>query len=90
MINQQIVDCAREILGDHLRNTRLEKNLSYDHIMLHSGLPETRVKEMEAGYPYSMDEFLRLCHALEIYFFVSDKEGNHLNFDHMLKKSKNE
>lgn len=88
MIHQEVLNEARKQIGILLRNLRIERNIKMSEMSDATGLTEKQITVIEENQDnYSIDDFLRIVQALDMYFFLSEKEGEHLNFEHMLKKS---
>lgn len=88
-MNDKVILAARKKIGEHLKNIREEKGLSWYALTQSSGLQYNVIQSIEDGdKAYTIDSFLKLLHGLDLYFFVADKEGKHLDFEHMVKKAK--
>ena len=88
MINEEVLKEARHQIGLLLRNLRNERKIGTKKLSEITGMTETQILDIELNRRnYGMDNFLKYIQALDLYFFLSEKEGEHLNFDHMLKKA---
>ena len=84
----EIMKEARRQIGSLLRNIRNDRNIDINKIIHLSGMRKSQILDIELNRKsYSIDEFLRYIQALDLYFFLSEKEGHHLNFDHMINKA---
>jgi transcriptional regulator with XRE-family HTH domain len=91
MIQESITYTARTIVGQHLAQVREEKNLTYYALSKLSGLSIAQIQTIENGTKaYTFDSFLKIIHALDLYFFLKDKDGKHLDFIDMAEKAKND
>jgi transcriptional regulator with XRE-family HTH domain len=88
MTNPEVLKEARKQIGLLLRNLRKERKIGTKTLSQATGMGEDKILDIELNRTnYSIDHFLKYIQALDLYFFLSEKEGEHLNFDHMLKKS---
>jgi transcriptional regulator with XRE-family HTH domain len=88
MINPEVLKEARKQIGLHLRKLRIDRKISIIQLIEATGMTEKDINDIEANKRnYSIDNFLRYIQALDMYFFLSEKEGEHLNFDHMNSKA---
>lgn len=88
MINEKVVIAARKLVGQHLKNIREEKQLSYYAVGKLAGMSIEQIQGVESGEKaYTFDSFLKITHALDCYFFLEDKDGKHLDFADMAEKA---
>ncbi|MBN2744511.1 MAG: helix-turn-helix transcriptional regulator [Marinilabiliaceae bacterium] len=88
MINQEVLTEARRQIGLLLRNLRNGEKIGTKKLSKMTGLTETQILDIELNRRnYTIDSFLKVIQALDMYFFLSEKEGHHLDFEHMVKKS---
>lgn len=88
VINPLVLKEARKQIGLHLRTLRLDRKISTIQLREATGLTERDINDIEANkHNYSIDNFLRYIQAMDMYFFLSEKEGEHLNFEHMNSKA---
>lgn len=74
-INEQKFREARKMLMEYLRATALEKGITHAQIAEKTGFSPNNVSRMLMGhYAPSLDNFLRLAEAINIYFFIIDKD----------------
>ncbi len=86
-MKKEIKQTAREVLGQFLTGIYNEKKLSLDNMKLLTGLQGFQIKDVLSGSTnYTVDNLLSVIQALDLYIFFSEKEGKHLNFDHMQEK----
>jgi transcriptional regulator with XRE-family HTH domain len=88
-IKKEALTIARQKVGDYLQMIREEKGYSLYEVAQKSGLQITQLRKIEAGEGFTIDSFLAIIHALDVYFFLRDKDGKHLDFVDMAKKSRN-
>lgn len=70
----------REVIGQKLKEIREEKGKSIYSLKMRY---ET-VKAIEEGSSsYTIDSFIEYIIAIDCYIFFGNKEGNHLDFEHM-------
>lgn len=83
----QVIEEARLQIGSYLKAIREEKELTFYAVGKNAGLSIEQVQSIEKGKKaYTIDSFLRICRALDCYFFLESRDGEHLNEDDMLKK----
>jgi transcriptional regulator with XRE-family HTH domain len=88
MINPEVLKEARNQIGKLLRNLRTERKIGTKTLSEMTGMNETQILDIELNRRnYGIDNFLKYIQALDMYFFLSEKEGEHLNSEHMMKKS---
>lgn len=88
-LNPEISKIARQKIGLYLRDIRKHKKISAYKIAKDTGLTQNQIAAIEKGETsYTIDSFLAYVQALDCYFFLANKDGEHLNFEHMKKKSK--
>lgn len=88
MVEQEILIEARKQIGLLLRNLRTERKIGTKKLSEMTGMSETQILDIEMNRRnYTIDNFLKYIQALDMYFFLSEKEGHHLDFDHMQSKS---
>lgn len=64
--------------------------MSRNELVRKTGLTYQQIIKIEEGKGgYNIDSFLRITSALDCYFYLADREGKHLDFDHMHKQSGN-
>lgn len=84
----KVLLAAREKIGAYLRDTRKHRGLSQIELAERSGLRQADVSEVENGsLNYGVDKLLLYCHGVDCYFFLGDREGKHMDPQHMAKKS---
>lgn len=86
-INKQVTETAREVLGQFLGDRAKELNLTLYQIEKLTGLQGKQIKAVFDGSEnYTIDSLLSIIHALDLYVFFAEKEGKHLDKEHMLNK----
>ena len=89
-INKEVITIARQKVGEYIKMIREEKGYTLYEVAQKSGLQITQLRKIEAGEGFTIDSFLAIIHGLDLYFFLRDKEGKHLDFVDMAKKMKND
>jgi len=88
MINEKVIITARQLVGQHLKNIRKEKKLTFYAVAKQAEMSIEQVQGVESGKTaYTFDSFLKITHALNCYFFLEDKNGKHLDFADMAEKA---
>jgi len=86
-INKQVTETAREVLGQFLKNKADELQLTLFKIEKSTGLQGKQIKAVFDGSEnYTINSLLSIIHALDLYIFFAEKEGHHLDPDHMFGK----
>ena len=86
-MNPKVTQSAREVLGQFLSGIVADRGISIYQIEKVTGLQGKQIKAvLEGSENYTIDTFLSVIHALDLYIFFSEKEGKHLDFDHMEKQ----
>ena len=79
MINPKVLNEARKQIGLHFRKLRNDRKIGTKTLSEKSGLTEAQIIDMELNRRnYTIDSFLRYIQAMDMYFFLSEKDGNHL------------
>lgn len=80
---------ARVKLGEYLRGIREHRGLSQRALAEKAGITQGQVTSVEKGSTaYTIDTFLAVTSALDCYFFLADREGKHLDHQHLVKKTR--
>ena len=88
MVHPEVLTEARRQIGLLLRNLRNERKIGTKKLSEMTGMSETQILDIELNRRnYTIDNFLKYIQALDMYFFLSEKEGHHLDFEHMKNKS---
>ena len=75
-MHEQLLNQARELIAGFLVNRRKEVGMTQQDLADATGLGIQTIKRMEdAKFWPNMKQFLIVCHALNAYFFVEEKEG---------------
>ena len=76
-MNEQLLDEARKLIVGFFVNRRKELGLTQQDVADKAGLSLRTVKgfELMQFWP-GLKQYLSLCHALDLYFFVEEKEGS--------------
>jgi DNA-binding XRE family transcriptional regulator len=76
-MNNILLNQARELIAGFLVNRRKELGMTQQDLADATGLGIQTIKRMEdAKFWPNLKQFLIVCHALNAYFFVEEKEGN--------------
>ena len=87
-MNEEILKEARKQIGLLLRNLRSERKIGTKTLSQITGMSETQILDIELNRrSYGIDNFLKYIQALDMYFFLSEKEGRHLDIKHMISKT---
>jgi transcriptional regulator with XRE-family HTH domain len=89
MINEKGLKEARKKIGEYLSEVREEKGISYYAIQKQTGLRYEQAKAIESGSDnYTIESLLKMAVSLDLYIFFAPRDGKHLDFEDMEKKSK--
>ena len=87
-INKEVSKEARRQVGAYLSEILKQRGWTKTFLSKKSGLTREQINWMlDGSREYTIDTFLVVIQAMDCYFFLADKEGEHLNFDHMEGKS---
>lgn len=87
-MKDEVIKLSKVKLGEFLSSRRKEKKLSIWKLSQLSGVAIPTIRVMEAGQKaYTIDTLLALMDALDLYVYFADREGHHLDQEHMIKKS---
>jgi DNA-binding XRE family transcriptional regulator len=76
-MNEILLNEARTLVAGFIKNRRQELGLSHQKLADMCGCSEMTIIRMEqAKFWPNMKQFITVCHALNLYFFVEEKEGN--------------
>lgn len=88
MMSEEVLSEARRQIGVLLRNIRTSQNMGTKALSMLTGMSETQILDIELNRRnYSINNFLKVIQALDLYFSMSEKEGHHLDFERMRQKS---
>ncbi len=88
MVNKEILKEAKKQIGFYLKEIIKERGHTPYSFAQKYGYNRTNFNKLLNGeIEYTIDKFLSIIKDLDVYFYLADKEGEHLNFDHMIKKS---
>lgn len=75
-INSNITE-ARELIAGFLRNRRVELGMTQEELAEKTGLHVHTIKRIEAAkFWLKLDTLLVVCHHLNLFFFVEEKDAN--------------
>jgi transcriptional regulator with XRE-family HTH domain len=76
-MNPELLHQARELIAGFISTRRREKGLSQAALADKAGFGIATIKRLEdAKFWPNMKQFVVICHALDLYFFVEEKEGS--------------
>jgi transcriptional regulator with XRE-family HTH domain len=88
MVNEQVLQEAKKQIGIHLRKLRTDRNIGLKQLGNITGMSNSQILDIELNRrSYGIENFLKYVQALDMYFFLSEKEGHHLDFEHMASKA---
>lgn len=88
MIHKEILQKARQQVGLYIADIMRQRGINKMQLAEKAGVKRDAIYSILKGdKAYTIDTFLMVVQALDCYFFLADKEGEHLNFEHMEKKS---
>jgi transcriptional regulator with XRE-family HTH domain len=68
---------ARKVLLDFVASTAQEKGITQEEIARRTGFTQSNVSRMLSGrYPPSLDNFMKLCEAVDLYIFIEPKSSD--------------
>lgn len=87
-MEQEVLNEARVQIGKYIDDIMKQRNINKVDLCKKAGITRWQLYYMRNGTkPYTIDTFLKVTKALDCYFFLADREGEHLNPEHMVKKS---
>lgn len=88
-MNKQIKEIARQKVGQYLKAIREEKGITTYQLTKQFGIRFEAIKAIEEGSAnYSIDNFLAYIQAVDCYFYLANRDGQHLNPNDLLNKMK--
>lgn len=73
---------ARKQIGLLLRKLRNERKIGTKALSQLTGMSETQILDIELNRRnYTIDNFLKYIQELDLYFFLNEKEGHHLDIN---------
>ena len=89
LMDKNLLDSAREVLGEYLKMVRGQKHISVAEMAAKCGLPAEAINTVEQGGEYGINDLLAIIQALDVYIFFADKEKKNpaepLDTDDMLR-----
>lgn len=86
-INKQVAQEARKQIGFYIEDIRKQREISKGEVCRRSGITRDQYNFIVSGKKdYTISTFFAVIQAMDYYFFLADKEGEHLNFEHMETK----
>jgi|LakMenEpi03Aug12_release.lakeMendotaPanAssembly.Ray.scaffolds.fasta_scaffold3284093_1 transcriptional regulator with XRE-family HTH domain len=71
------IQIARKMLLDYLKEQIALKGITQDQLSQITGFTQSNISRMlSSKYSPSLDNFLKLCEAANVYVFIIDKEAN--------------
>ncbi len=76
MINEKVLEEARQLMASFLKNRRLELKLSQQDVADKSGLARKTINAMEGGkFWLGMKQYLQICEALHLFPAIAEMEA---------------
>ena len=76
MMNEEVLNEARQLMSGFLKNRRIELGLSQLELAEKTGLARKTINSMEAGkFWLGMKQYLQICEALYIFPSMSEMES---------------
>jgi len=79
------ITCQKK-LGSWLKRKREEKQLTIHGLRKLSGVYFNSIQDIENGRGFSINSFLQIIAALNLFFFMEDKNGTRLDFMKIIEK----
>ncbi len=77
MINDEVLNEARKMIAGFIKKRRIELKMTQKELASIVEVKRETIARIEAGkFWISMKLFLKITHALDLYFFVSEKESD--------------
>lgn len=75
-MNEDILNEARTMIAGFIANRRKELGITQLELANRSGMGEATIQRIESGkFWINLKQFLILCHHLDCYFFLSEKDA---------------
>ncbi len=88
MIKQEIEIAARKQIGFYFEDIRRQRDISKGEVCRRASITRLQYNDVIAGEKnYTISTFLNIVKALDCYFFLADKEDEHLNAEHMKEQA---
>ncbi len=88
MFNPEILLEARRQVGKYLQSIRIDKNITIEQLSERTGLSISDLENIENNTSvYSFDDFLKITTGLDVYFYLADRDGKHLDHKDLIDKS---
>ena len=85
--SKQVTQSAREILGNYLTEVMKNKKINLYQLEKITNKPSHQLKPILTGSDnYTIDTFLTVIQALDLYLFFASKDGKHLDLKDMKNK----
>lgn len=76
MSNEEKYKEARKMLCQRLKDLARDKGITQEQIAERTGFTQNNVSRMLSGrYPPTLDNYIKLCEAIDCYFFIIDKDA---------------
>lgn len=74
----------------YLRDVRKYRGISQKEFSANSGLNIEVINAIETGdFNYTIDDFFAYISAVDCYFYLADREGKHLDREHLVNQVDN-
>lgn len=85
-MNPQILSEARKQIGLYITDIMHQRGINKVKLSEKAEINRQQLDYILNGRTYEIDNFLKVITALDCYFYLADKEGEHLNTNHMVNK----
>lgn len=84
----KVLASARQIIGIHIKETRERKGITINSVGAIAKCTVLDIQNIENGGIYDINVFLKVIAAVDCYFYLADREGNHGKLQDLKNKSK--
>ena len=86
-MNPEVLNTARKQIGIYLADIMKQRGINKLKLSERAQIKRNQLDYVLNGSrEYNIGTFLKIITALDCYFYLAEKEGNHLNPDHMFKQ----
>jgi len=86
-MNPQVLNEARRQIGIYIADIMQQRKVNKVQLAERADVERSQLDSVLNGSKeYTIGTFLKVITALDCYFYLAEKEGNHLNHEHMLKQ----
>lgn len=77
MVPERTIIMALEIMGEFMRQRRINLGVSHEQLSMMTGIDLEDLEDFEdGGMALDLADFLQLCAALDLYPFIGEKESD--------------